>query len=138
MAECVGMIVAPCEIELPSRRFKLRCGEGSHARRRFRSASFQKYRDLPPGERTIARVSRDLGKNVTMLEGRARRWRWLERVDVWHLRPVAVAEVVLSRVGVDHLRRTRSCARARRGFAPSTRPSWGSRSSALLPLGQPR
>jgi hypothetical protein len=55
-------------------------------------ASSQKYRDLPPGERTIARVSRELRKNVTMLEDRARRWRWVERVDNWdaHLEELAV------------------------------------------------
>jgi hypothetical protein len=55
-------------------------------------ASFRKYRDLPPGERTIARVCRELGKNETMMQDRARRWRWLERVDQWdaHLEELAI------------------------------------------------
>jgi hypothetical protein len=44
-------------------------------------ASFRAFRDLQPGERSIARVCRDLKKNETMLQDRARRWRWLERVD---------------------------------------------------------
>jgi hypothetical protein len=44
-------------------------------------SSFAHYRDLPQSERSIARTSRDLKKNPTMLEDRARRWRWLERVD---------------------------------------------------------
>jgi hypothetical protein len=56
-------------------------------------AAFAYYRDLPQSERSIARTSRDLKKNPTMLEDRARRWRWLERVDNWdaHLETVAVA-----------------------------------------------
>jgi hypothetical protein len=56
-------------------------------------ASFQKYRDLPPGERSLARVSRELGKNPTMIEDRAKRWRWFERRDAWdlHLEEIAVA-----------------------------------------------
>jgi hypothetical protein len=56
-------------------------------------ASFQSFRNLKPGERSIARVCRDLGKNPTMREDRARRWRWLERVDNWdaHLEEIAIA-----------------------------------------------
>jgi hypothetical protein len=53
--------------------------------------TFVHYRDQGP-KRSIASVSRELGKNVTMLEDRARRWRWIERVDVWdaHLEGLAI------------------------------------------------
>jgi len=50
-------------------------------------ASFRAFRDLKPGERSIARVCRELKKNPTMMEDRARRWRWLERVDTWDAPP---------------------------------------------------
>jgi hypothetical protein len=39
-------------------------------------ATFRHFRDLKPSERSVARVSRDTGRNVTMLEDRALRWRW--------------------------------------------------------------
>jgi hypothetical protein len=55
-------------------------------------SAFQHFRNLDASERSIARTARDLKKNPTMLEDRARRWRWLERVDQWdaHLEELAI------------------------------------------------
>jgi hypothetical protein len=55
-------------------------------------ASFRTFRDLEPGQRSVARVSRELAKNPTMLEDRALRWRWRERVAAWdeHLDELAL------------------------------------------------
>jgi hypothetical protein len=54
-------------------------------------ASFRAFRDLKPGERSIARVCRELGKNVTMMEDRALRWRWRERAMAHDERLDAIA-----------------------------------------------
>ncbi len=55
-------------------------------------AYFQKYRNMPAAERTLRRVAKELGRNETLIQDRAKRWRWAERVDLWdaHLEEVAV------------------------------------------------
>ncbi len=55
-------------------------------------ASFRAFRDLKPGERSVARVCRELGKNPTMMEDRCIRWRWRERTAAWdeHLDELAL------------------------------------------------
>jgi len=55
-------------------------------------ATDRHFRDLDPSERSVARVSRDTGRNCTMLEDRALRWRWRERTAAYdeHLDELAL------------------------------------------------
>jgi hypothetical protein len=48
---------------------------------------------MPPAERTLRRVAQELGRNETLTQDKARRWRWIERVDAWdaHCEELAIA-----------------------------------------------
>src|SRR4051812_17490317 len=69
-------------------------------------ASFRTFRDLNPRERSVARVCRELGKNETMMQDRALRWRWRERSSAWdeHLEEIAIRsqENAVRRMNQEH------------------------------------
>jgi len=45
--------------------------------------AFCKYRDMPPGERSLREVARRLGKSETLISRWSSRYRWVERVQAW-------------------------------------------------------
>lgn len=45
--------------------------------------AFCKYRDMPPGERSLREVARRLGKSETLISRWSSQYRWVARVQAW-------------------------------------------------------
>ena len=45
--------------------------------------AFCKYRDMPPGERSLREVAQRLGKSETLISRWSSKYRWVARVQAW-------------------------------------------------------
>jgi transposase-like protein len=55
-------------------------------------AAFLLYRDMPKGERSVARVGQECGKNPSLLERWSAAWQWVQRAAAWDEEQLRVAD----------------------------------------------